>query len=420
MNWPDEQKNLRSRNVQLTIFQSSNSSSHSIVIRFLGLVWSQKHQGGKCATRIMTFLYANFYKMEWSEWTNNLAIYTHAEFIHNCLEQRKTESTGGNQNSLPNDNDSGDDDDDDDYDDEQEEEESVTVREVKKDNEFEWKKKKRHTQIVQYSYASFRLLLRRSHIELCIWIRFAYMKWNWSDKFCTPAIWNSIILDLSHKYRTRFFITICLFYTCTNLLLFTMIKNVSFCFCCCFFSLSFRWFGVGLFIYFFFSLLLLFCSYYVSRAVDNRDYFESQYARISYVSRKMSICTRRARCWHTEKESQSRIKYGNMLHYFVYTVLTVCTQFDRNIKKYGLLWHSGTHRFGFHGIPHNLHFIISCECSCFFMLFTLNRTREEKNIARGKYYNRRHIHAIVTRWICVHLFGIHYGNVNGDVQVVAQ
>lgn len=131
------------------------------------------------------FLYANFYKTEWSEWTNNLAIYIyvyiHADFIHNCLEERKTESTGGSQNSIPNNNNSNsndDDYDDEDYNDEQEEEEeSATVREVKKDNEFEWKKKKikRHTQIVQYSYASFRLLLRRSHIEL---YEYASHIWN--------------------------------------------------------------------------------------------------------------------------------------------------------------------------------------------------------------------------------------------------
>lgn len=79
-----------------------------------------------------------------------------------------------------------------------------------------------------------------------------------------------------------------------------------------------------------------------------------------------------------------------------------------------------------HGIPHNLQFILSIWSFVFsFMLFALRsnakqRTKRKKNIARGKYYDRRHIHAIVTQWICVHLFGIYYGNVNGDVRVVAQ
>lgn len=107
------------------------------------------------------------------------------------------------------------------------------------------------------SYASFRLLLRRFayifiYIKMCIYSELyeyasLYEMRNWSDKFCTPAIWNSIILKLSHKYRTRFFITICLFYTCTKiyyylrwlrersvLFLLFWCWTIYFC-CCCFF-----------------------------------------------------------------------------------------------------------------------------------------------------------------------------------------
>lgn len=82
----------------------------------------------------------------------------------------------------------------------------------------------------------------------CMIVSRAYMKWNevkwnWSDKFCTPAIWNSIIFHLRHKYRTRFLITIYLvFYMYEFIIINDFIKSVCgrFHYCCCYFFLLLR------------------------------------------------------------------------------------------------------------------------------------------------------------------------------------
>lgn len=257
-------------------------------------------------------------------------IHTCCLYTQLCLEQRKTESSGdggssssNSQNSIP--------------DSESEKEESATVREVKKDNEFEWKKKKRriwrrrsdthtHTWIVQYSYASFRLLLPRSHIEL---YEYASHIWNWSDKFCAPAIWNSIILDLSHKYRTRLFITICLFYTYTNLLLFTMIKSVRlflllfWCWIVFFFIVVlllflFRFLFAFHFVVFFCCVFFLLACYYVSRTVNDRHYR----LRFSPVSGKCSFYSARFTALLTYKYW---ISIFNLIFFFQKYILMLCT-----------------------------------------------------------------------------------------------
>lgn len=80
--------------------------------------------------------------------------------------------------------------------------------------------------------------------------------------------------------------------------------------------------------------------------------------------------------------------------------------------------HGIPQQFAIHSLFHaNVHVFVYASC-----ILAKRKANEEKKmyIARGKYYDRRHIHAIVTQWICVHLFDIHYGNVNGDVRVVAQ
>lgn len=93
-------------------------------------------------------------------------------------------------------------------------------------------------------------------------------------------------------------------------------------------------------------------------------------------------------------------------------------------------------RFRFHGIPHNLHFIISCECSCCWEKKKTNKntfrieSNEKKiyiyilhagNITTGATYTPLFLFLSLSLClglrICVHLFGIHHGNVNG---VVAQ
>lgn len=65
--------------------------------------------------------------------------------------------------------------------------------------------------------------------------------------------------------------------------------------------------------------------------------------------------------------------------------------------------------------------LLAC-CVCVFFCIESNEKGERKKncIARGKYYDRRHIHAIVTRWICVFTYSAYYGNAYGDVLVVAQ
>lgn len=126
-----------------------------------------------------------------------------------------------------------------------------------------------------------------------------------------------------------------------------------------------------------------------------------------------------------EKGIPTWIKYANMhtIPHTHFKHLTGQNKYGFQSSHIAVNWRIVLNHMEYH---YNLQFIrFSCECSCFRLCFlhfsqTQSKCRKKNYIARGKYYDRRHIHAIVTQWIRVHLFDIHYGNVNGDVRVVAQ